>query len=276
MEDTMKKRATFLTLIAIFAFVFSPVLGWCEMQDMWADVYADTGKINASGRVELTKITSGITYKVLAVNADTSETLYVYDDQAFTSLTNPVTTTNFNSPDRVQFRTDPTDSSTDRYVDLIVVDTAGGYTAFVEDFDKYTHTIVIDERPNIQHHGVIWWSYSSAVEVDTGIDFDYDTRIEGVSLEVVTVDASATVDVGLLSTGTNGDADGFLDGVSTTTAGIPLVTLTTSGALMDDGTNFDPDGHSIISANEQSLTYTGSSGSDTGYGYIHYFFTRMR
>lgn len=268
----MKKRNTFLTLIAIFAFVFSPVLGWCEMQDMWADVYADTG----SGRVELTKITSGVTYKVLAVNADTSETLYVYDDQAFTSLTNPVTTTNFNSPDRVQFRTDPTDSSTDRYVDLIVVDTAGGYTAFVEDFDKYTHTIVINERPNIQHHGVIWWSYSSAVEVDTGIDFDYDTRIEGVSLEVVTVDASATVDVGLLSTGTNGDADGFLDGVSTTTAGIPLVTLTTSGALMDDGTNFDPDGHSIISANEQSLTYTGSSGSDTGYGYIHYFFTRMR
>lgn len=243
-------------------------------RDMWADVYADTGKMNSKGEAELTKITSGVTYQVLRKDSDTEETLYVYNDQAFTSLTNTVTTTNFNLSDRVQFRVDPTDSG-DAAVDLIVVDTAGGYTAFVEDFDISTHTIVIDQRPNVMHHGVIPVE-SSTAETDTGVDFDYDTMIHHVQLEVVTVDATETLDIGLLSTGTNGDADGFVDGASVATAGYPLVTLTTSGALMDDGTNFDPDGHAVISANEQSLTHTGSAGSDTFVGYIHVFFTRMR
>jgi hypothetical protein len=123
---------------------------------------------------------------------------------------------------------------------------------------------------------VIWFGVSDATEVDTGIDFLYDTLIQHVQIEVVTVDATETYDVGLLSTGTNGDADGFVDGASVATAGYPLVTLTTSGALMDDGTNFDPDGHYVVSANEQSLTYTGSAGTDTAVGYIHFYFVRGR
>ncbi len=90
------------------------------------------------------------------------------------------------------------------------------------------------------------------------------------------MDATETIEVGLLSSGTAGDADGFVDAASVATAGYPLVTLTTSGALMDNATNFDPDGHVILSANEQSLTYTGTAGSDTAAGYIHYLITKMR
>lgn len=247
-----------------------------EIRDMWASVYRLTG-YDADGSAQLTRITSGVTFQVLRADSDTIEALYVRG--TLTSLTNPVTTTNFASAtvcnDDVTFSVDPTDAG-DEDVDLIVVDTAGGFTAFVEDFNRYDHTIVIDERPNIQHHGVIWYGVSDATEVDTGIDFLADTLVQHVQIEAVTVDATEVYDVGLLSTGTNGDADGFVDGASVATAGFPLVTLTTSGALMDDGTNFDPDGHVVTGANEGSLTYTGSAATDTAVGYIHYFFVRMR
>jgi hypothetical protein len=273
-----KKIFTFFTAVLIALVMVMPVQA--EFADMWAEVYTTDGTLNGDGTVKLTKITSGITFKVLAVDSDTAETLYEYNDSAMTSLTNPITTTNFESAtvcnDMVAFKVDPTDSSNDRYVDLIVVNTAGGFTAFVENFDKYNHAIVIDQTPNIQHHGVIWFAPSDNTEVDTGIDFAYDTLIEHVQVEVVTVDATETIEVGLLSSGTAGDADGFVDAASVATAGYPLVTLTTSGALMDNATNFDPDGHVILSANEQSLTYTGTAGSDTAAGYIHYLITKMR
>ena len=179
-------------------------------------------------------------------------------------------------PAQEAFRVDPGHSG-DEYVDLIVVDTNGGFTAFVENFDRYSHRIVIDQRPNIQHHGMIWYSDMTTAEIDTGIDFLYDTNVSTMWAEVVNVVASGTVDVGVLSSGTNGDANGFLDGVLLTTAGHVLTTLTYSGALMDDGSDFDPDGHTILSANEQSLTYTTNSDTDTAEaGYIHWLMTRVR
>lgn len=273
----------FITIcLALFLALAVAVPASAGFKDMWAQVYSLEG-YDASGRAVLTEQTSGITFKVLqyaAAGSNTAETIYEYGDDAYTSLTNPVTTTNYalatvmKQAGVLSFRVDPGESG-DRYVTVIVVDTDGGFSTSVK-MDEYTHTIVIDERPNVQHSGLIWYSASSAVETDTGIDFRYDTLIEHVGIEAVTVDAGETLDVGVLSSGTNGDADGFVDGSSVATAGHPLITLTTSGALMDDATNFDPDGHVILSANEQSLTYTGSGGSDTAAGYIHYFITWIR
>jgi hypothetical protein len=226
------------------------------------------------GEMELTPVTSGITFKVLTINTDTAATLTVFNST--TSLTNPVTTTNFAAAaacnGKVKFTT------TASTVDLIVVDTAGGYSVFVEDFSPNDHKIVIDERPNIAHHGMIWFTASDATETDTGVDFQTDTRIELVNFEVDTVDATETIDIGLLSTedSGSGDPDGFVYGASVGTLGMPLLTLTTSGAYMDDGTNFDPDGMIIEASSAVSLTYTGSAGTDTAAGYIHYFFTRLR
>ena len=117
--------------------------------------------------------------------------------------------------------------------------------------------------------------------------------------EGTTVAAAATIDVGLLSTQTSGDADGFRKGVLLTTAGfvkdtgiitagtsVDFTAVTTYGALLVTAiTGSDADGaeggksyigHTISAptAYAYSLTYTGYS--STGAGYIHYWFTRMR
>lgn len=302
----MKK---FLKLILALAFVLCMVVpAQAATHDYWAQVYSWDGKITLDGKPVVTKLTSGVTFKVLAIGTDTSETLTYYGGT--TSLTNPVTTTSFASNticnDRVAFRCDPTDATNDRDVDLIVVNTDGGYTAFVEDFSYYNHTIIIDQRPNIQHHGMIWFNASagSATEIDTGIDFQYDTIIHDVRTETVTVDAAITIEVGLLSGGTAGDADGFIDARSVAVAGytadtgvitsgdsISYYPVTTYGVLLQTaitGTGVGIDagaysnggrtylGHIVLSANEQSLTYTLLTAANTAVGYIHYWFTRMR
>lgn len=296
-------KRIFTLLIACCLVTLFVVPAQAELKDMWANVYSWDGKMTDDGKPKLTRITSGVTFKVLQQNSDSSETLYYYNVDALTSLTNPVTTTNFASNtvcnDKVAFRVDPTDATYDRYVDLMVVDTAGGYTAFIEDFDEYTHSIIIDERPNVLHHGSIWFAHSDNAETDTGVDFDYDTKILDVVVEVVTIDATETISIGLLSSETSGDADGLRAGVAVgvagyiadtgvitngstsdyfaaTTYGALLVTAITGsdGAATSGGVSWI--GHTVVSANAKSLTYTGSAGSDTAAGYIHYDFVRVR
>lgn len=294
----MKRFKIFTLLLAAIAF-FVAGPAQAAYKDMWANVYKWEGKQSADGKPVLTRLTTGVTFKVLAINTTTAETLYYY--KGTTALTNPVTTTNFASNtvcnDQVRFRVDPTDATNDRYVDLIVVDTNGGYTAFVENFDAYQHTIVIDERPNILHHGMIWFDATTTAETDTGIDFLADTMIHDVRVEVVTTASAKTLDVGLLSTETSGDADGFRDGVLLTTAGyvadtgvvtagttIDWTAASTYGALLyksiagsdavESGGGRSYLGHIVTSGKASSLTYSQSSTS--GDGYIHYFFTRLR
>jgi len=272
-----------------------------EFKDMWAYVYSWDGTMNSIGEMNLTRETSGITFKVLQADSDTAETLYKYKDDTFTSLGNPVSGTTYADNticnDMVRFRTDPGHSG-DENVDLMVINTDGGYTTFVEDFNQYKHAIVIDERPNVPHTGMIWFGPSTA-ETDTGLDFQYDTQIHDVRVEVVTVDATETVDVGLLSSETSGDANGLRSLVSVATAGhiadtavitggsnIDYTPATTYGALLvtaitgsdavatNGGKSYI--GHVVTGANAKSLTYTGSAGSDTQAGYIFYSFTRLR
>ncbi len=276
----MKRILTFLTIMLVAFALVIPAPVQAEFKDFWARVYSWDGTTNLDGKPNVTRLTTGITYKVLATGSDTAETLYYYDNQANTSLTNPVTTTNFASDsisrDQIQFRTDPTDGSDDR-VDLMVINTVGGGYVFFEDFNyQDDHTIIIDQSPGKMHHGAIWFAANSDAETDTGIDFRYDTVVLSVTLEIVTVDAGETMDVGILSTGTSGDANGFVAAMSVATAGFPDNTISTVGDLLDDGTDIDPFGHTVISANEQSLTYTETTGGDTAAGYIHYMFFRTR
>lgn len=297
----MKKFFTILTVILALAVIAAPSeAGW---KDMWAYVYSWDGKLSTDGKPVLTRLTSGVTFQVLRADYDTEETLYEFNDNAFTSLTNPVTTTNFASAtvcnDRVAFRVDPTDSG-DEDVDLIVVDTSGGYTLFVEDFNQYIHTLIIDERPNILHHGVIWFTAATA-ETDTGIDFDYDTMIHDVRIEVITASSGTTLNVGLLSSETSGDLDGFLaeapltnTGYRYDSVGAAITRVDSSdrigqswyGALLASSQgatttysssaqgNFRFYGHIVESANAVSLVYNASAAA--GEGYIHYWFTRLR
>lgn len=296
---------TFLIVLLLCLFMAPNSHGTGILYNMWAKVYSWDGTMNNRGQAELTPVVTGITYKVLQAGSDTVETLYEYGDRLFTSMVNPVTTTNYASSTvsqcgggQICFRVDPGETN-NIAVDLIVVDTAGGYTAFIEDFDSTTHTVVIDERPNIMHHGTIWFTSNSNSETDTGIDFDYDTMIHDVRIEIVTTDTGETLDVGLLASGTNGDANGFLTLRSVANKGYPADTgIITDGTIVDftavttygellvaavTGTDTTGGyggrsylGHIVLSANEQSLTYTETSGGDTAAGYIHYYFTRMR
>ena len=294
----MKRFKVFI--LALMALVLSAAPACAALQDFWATVYSWDGKMGADGNPVLTRITSGVTFKVLAQNADTAETLYYRNGS--TSLTNPVTTTSYASNsicnDMVAFRTDPTDTD-DTSVDLIVVNTAGGFTAVVEDFTVYDHTIVIDQRPGMMHHGIMWFDLSVTTDVstDTGVDFLKDTAIAEVVIEIVTVDNTETLDIGTADTAT-----GFISSLSLATASegyktdtgfitggttIDYVPVTQYGALLATAiTGSDAVAtvggntrkwHFVTTAGtDDDLYVDASAGSDTGAGYIHYFFMKLR
>lgn len=111
-------------------------------------------------------------------------------------------------------------------------------------------------------------------ETDTGFNFPVGaTILPFPSIDVRTVDSGMTIDVGLLSSESGGDADGFLDGISLTTAGQIKPTFASSvtqGALLrvtaTGAAAVIPEPGVISTA--VSLTYTLSSSTDTGAGYI--------
>jgi hypothetical protein len=249
------------------------------------------------GGSDLTLVSTGITFKVLTADSDTAATITKFGDNKSTSVTNPVTAANFALSTvcngLVRFRT------TAATVDLIVVDTSGGYTAVVKGFSPNDHVIVIDETPGIMHSGLIWFESgrTSNTETDTGVDFVADTFIQDVRVEVVTVSSGKVLDVGLLSTETSGDADGLRDGVLLTTAGFVADTgVITGGGTIDytpastygdllyttiDGSDVVATvggrsylGHVVTGSNAHSLCLTADT--STGDGYIHYTFTRLR
>jgi len=270
----MKKLLTIIFALALIVGVGLPA--YAATQYYRAEVYklVNTGDVADAS----TRITSGITYRVLQTDetaADTDETLG--SDKVMTSKTNPVTTTVYNTHDRIDFWCDPTDAG-DAQVSLIVVDTNGGFTAYIADFLPTTHKVIIDERPNMMHSGVIWFSGTAVTTLvtDTGIDFLYDTVLHALKVDVITAGAADSIDVGLLSTETSGDDDGLIDGFNLSSTGALTPALATSGALLDDATNFYPLGHFIESANARSLVYSTLSTITTSNGYLHYFFTVVR
>jgi len=294
------KRFKLIALAILLGLFFVAAPAQAVLQNMRAAVYKWEGGMGADGKAVLSRVESGITFQVLAHGADTLETLFYPGKN--TSLTNAVTTTQFASVSicnkQVAFRVDPTDSD-DRYVDLIVTDTNGGYTAFVEHFDKYTHTIVIDERPNIVHHGIMWFTHAagSATAIDTGVNFLPKTMILDVRVEVITTDSAITISVGTADT-----AAGFRTGVSVASAGFVADTgVITNGTSAGDYTPASTYGSLLYTAitgadlvvtnlggrsylghvvntsgTDDDLYYTLITGADTARGYIHYFFSRLR
>lgn len=197
------------------------------IQDMWANVYSWDGSMTANGLMEVTRITTGISFVVLQRDSTvTMETLYVYGKktEVTTGMAQPVTGTSFAAAsvcdDKVAFAVDPSETG-DTYVDLIVVDQAGGYTSVVRDFTKHTHTIIIDERPLIKHWGAAWLiTTATSTNITTGIEFDRPSIIHEMKIQVCTAFASMTVvHVGLTAAGTNGDHDGFIHGEQIATQG---------------------------------------------------------
>lgn len=314
----MFKKKLFILTIAVLATIFLAGAASAGFQDMWAAVYRWKGGYNGDMTPKLEQAKDGIMFQVLRRDTSTPETLYEYGDDAYTALsqTNGVTTTNFADATKMKaagilsFRVDPSETL-DRYVDLIVVDRLGGFTAFVEDFDKFNHTIIIDERPNVEHVGCIWYTFGNASSSEqlTYVDFLSDTHISKVWYQVVTPLAhkpyssyqASSIHIGLLSSQDQGDADGFVVSGACSTPGMfnaiePTITTgscinayvsTASkvGALI--GTSYTGAdysnvgmaynwGHIVTGSSAFSLTYTLGTSCTTGRGYIYYKFSRIR
>jgi len=129
-------------------------------------------------------------------------------------------------------------------------------------------------------------------ETDTGVDLPSNAVVLDVFVLVTQADAGITLDVGLLSTETGGDADGFLSGVSLANTGLvggsvtitagsnnTYASATTYGAYLASfaaGQDVADGGDGIFakkifftdSVEAKSISYTCSAGADTASGFI--------
>lgn len=107
-------------------------------------------------------------------------------------------------------------------------------------------------------------------ENDTGIDVPDDAQITNVLLNVITAEATGgtkTVDVGLLSSESGGDADGFLNGVDVSSTGLVQGSLASGGQTLGALLSADEDGagtlvpepHLTASVTAKSVSYTAGS-----------------
>lgn len=206
-----------------------------------------------------------------------------------TAASNPLTFTN----GVINFWTADTVTSAD-----LSIMTSNGDACFVTGVSASTHRVDInpDERT---HTLVVPFAASNATEVDTGFDFPANCLLSpyGTHLRVVTVDATETIDVGILSSESGGDANGFITLASVATAGVVnLIPQITGGTNIDFvGSNFvgallatsiaGADAvatvggwspiHYRTDGTAKSITYTGSAGSDTAAGYIYFTYTKL-
>lgn len=233
-------------------------------------------------------ITSGCLVFVYTAGTKTLATLYSNDLN--TSKTNPISRTQFAVDDMITFYCGASS------VDITVNDDKGNL-AVIPGITPTEHVVLIDRSGTDKVFIAPYAFDASGAEVDTGLDFPYNVKIYDAMIEVVTVDATETLAIGLLSTETEGDADGIFKAFTVDTAGFyhlwgttdttteDYVSSTYKGALMgvgSAGTSSANDfgqpggpGHVVKVDKAVSLTYTISS-SDTAAGYIYVYFKHLR
>lgn len=218
-------------------------------------------------------ISTGGTAYVCATGAYAKSTL-VNPDSDYASLTNPISAT------RGKFRFAIANTGLGSpAVDVFGI--APGGQAFIAKNIKPAEItdIWIDTR-EYAHTLVVPFSIADAVaatEKDTGFDFTTGMSILPFhAVDVRTADAGITMDIGLLSSESGGDADGFIVGLSVASAVVvqsKLATTATVGALSKETVVADAGNTSqripyTIGSTAVSLSYTLSSGADTAAGYI--------
>lgn len=224
---------------------------------------------------------------VLVASSPVEVTLY--SDQNGTSAANPIAFTN----GAIRFFVADTVTT----FDLSIL-TASGDACFAKACTKDMHRIDInpDERTQTL---VVPFAASDNTETDTGFDLPSNCILwpYGLDLRVVTVDSTETIDVGILSSEANGDANGFVAAASVATGGlVQLIPQITGGTNIDYGsTNYvgvllctviagadavatvggwTPKSY-LTDGVAKSITYTGSAGSDTAAGYIYLTYRKV-
>lgn len=232
--------------------------------------------------------------KVIVMTEDTPDSPTIYTDAQGTTLTETagVAVLTFTNG-VVRFWT----ASTVTALDMSGI-TADGRTFNVNSITSSQHMIAINPL-NTQQLLVIPFGVSDNTETDTGIDLPSNCLISplDIKLRVTTTDATETIDVGILSSEANGDANGFITAASVANSGfVELLPQITGGTNIDYvGTRYVGDllATSIAGADAvatvggftykvyrtdgtaKSITYTGSAGTDTAAGYIYLSFTRL-
>lgn len=237
------------------------------------------------------QITSGVlTFVFTAASARTLATLYKDINQ--TSLANPITTTQFAIDDEVRF------FGTATTYDVLVFCPADGRFAELKGIGPGTHNLLLSKFDKERCYAVAA-TFNNNVETDSGLDLLPGDFVYDIGVLTITLDATETISVGLLSTGTAGDADGFAALTSINAVGYvhstaPAFTVGTNetyvstaatvGILLGRsvvGTDANEDtgihsmhGYRANGTNTSQVTYTCSAGSDTFAGYIFLYVRR--
>jgi len=223
-----------------------------------------TGKAIIAAGGKCLVVTAGGTAKRTILNAIT-----------FASLTNALTPTRGNIAFAIDSTTPLADSS-----DLYIMAPGGQFVIArsvkpgdpVEvwvDTNRREQTLILPFDPA---------DYTAASETDTGFDFTTGMIVRPEpTINVTVVHAAKTIDIGLLSSESGGDADGFVAAASVATAGAVVskaATTATIGALLketitDSGAATSSVRHIYpIGATAVSVTYTLSSGTTTAKGFF--------
>jgi hypothetical protein len=198
--------------------------------------------------------------KVALFNADT-----------FAALANPVVPTR----GKVRFAT----LATIETVDLYGFSPTGHFVVARGIRPGGTNEVMVDTAEQLQSAQIPFAAadYPANVETDTGLDFPVPALLLPFpAVRVTTAEGSRTIEVGLLSTETSGDADGLVDAISLATAG--LVDAATSGtptlgALLVQNFGTTPavnvrDAHAISGTNARSISITTSASTASARGLI--------
>lgn len=223
---------------------------------------------------------------VFVYTAGTKTLATIYGDAQRTAKTNAITRSAFATDGGIKFY--GAASSYD-----IVVNHSDGSIGIFNGVTPEKHTLVLDRTTTNKVLIFPMVFNSGGTETDTGLDLPLGAKVEDVLLEVTTTDATETVAIGLLSSETAGDADGFLEATSVAASGFVkpfsyfqgtyyYVDRTAYGALFGKGqVGNDAAGssygvpkqgyHIVQSGNAVSVSYTPST-SDTfaGYGYLYF------
>lgn len=232
--------------------------------------------------------------KVIVLTEDTPDSPTIYTDPQGSTLSETagvavLTLTN----GRVRFWTQNTVTALD-----ICGITADGRTFALNSVTPSQQMIPINPLASRQLL-VVPFGASDNAETDTGIDLPSNCLINAldVKLRVTTTDATETMDFGILSSESGGDADGLIAAASVANSGfVELLPQITGGTNID----YTPVGYvglllatkitgsDAVATNggftskvyrtdgtAKSLTYTGSSGSDTAAGYVYLSFLRL-
>ncbi len=189
-------------MIIMFVAAFFVVPAEARYEHYQIKVQKDLGYFGGTGG--FVDITSGIQYLVLQAGADGHEANTVhatlYTNGGAATMSNPVNNDTFDAEEQIDFWLLTAD---DASCDIIIVDNSGGFTLYMDGVTPQIHNAVINERPNVSHHGQIWFSLNtdaiwSGVSTtildaghgptgpfDTGVDLLFGSMISFVTVQMI-------------------------------------------------------------------------------------------